>query len=137
MKIIKATATERKIFDAIKAAKARGLKIVDGGWHVKWSDDESRFVPDGNKCCPLGAVLLTSNEMPLNVFDLNEGDDDHVKLTRAAAGILDKDIDWCDRFVESFDDVYEADEDKSASRAALKVRELEYSEDHGILNLIK
>lgn len=132
MKVIKATATEAKIFDAIKKAKANGLTIKDSGWYVKWSEDEARFVPVDNCCCPLGAVLLASNDMPPNVLDLHDGDDDHTKLAVAASECLGKEVDWCERFVESFDDPYSAEEDKAASRAALKVRELEYDEDHGL-----
>lgn len=132
MKVIKATATEAKIFDAIKKAKAKGLTIKDSGWHIKWSDLEQRFVPAGNSCCPLGAVLLASDDMPPNIFDLHDGDDDNTKLTEAASEVLGKEVSWCDRFIESFDDPFDAEEDNAASRAALKVRELEYDEDHGI-----
>jgi hypothetical protein len=133
MKVIKATNTEAKILNAIRAAKAQGLKIVDGGWHVMWSEEESRFVPESNQCCPLGAVLLASNDMPPNVCDLHDGDDDSSKLTVAASEILGKEVDWCDRFIETFDDPEVAEDHKGANRAALKIRELEYNESYGIV----
>ena len=130
-KTFKATATEARIFDAIKAAKAQGLKIVDGGWHVKWSEDEAKFVPTGDCCCPLAAVLLASNDMPANVIDLEDGTDDHSELATAAAGYLDKTYDWCDQFTETFDSPDMAVE-RSCDKAALKIREIVFNEDYGI-----
>lgn len=133
MKVVKVTQTERKILDAIKQAKSKGLKIKDSGWYVKWSDAEQRFVSTNNCCCPLGAVLLASDDMPCNIMDLKDGEDDSDKLSVAASACLDKDYDWCQSFIETFDDpdIY-SDADVSSSRAALKVRELEYGESHGI-----
>jgi len=134
MKLVKATATERKIFDAIKEAKARGLKIKDGGWYIKWSEEEARFVPEDNCCCPLGALLLSCNEMPPDVIDLHDGDNNPSLLLRAASECLGKDTDWCERFVETFDDPDNAPSYsfRSAKKAALKIRELEYNEHYGI-----
>jgi len=132
MKTFKATLTEAKIFDAIKAAKAKGLKIVDGGWYVKWDADAAKFVPETNCCCPLGAVLLASNDMPLNVCDLADGENDHDALARAAAGFLNKPTGWCDTFVETFDSPEWADTEDTSARAALKVREVIFDEDHSI-----
>lgn len=131
MKTIKATATEAKILDAIKAAKARGLRIVDGGWNVKWDEDAAKFVPEGDCCCPLGAVLLASDDMPPNVVDLHDGDDDHEKLALAAAAILDKPYGWCNKFTEAFD-APDNSTGRSCDKAALKIRELLFDENHGI-----
>lgn len=132
MKIIKATETEIKILEAVKKAKARGITVKDGSWSVKWSEEECKFVPVNNCCCPLGAVLITAEDMPANVIDLKEGEEDGEALCRAAAGYLEKDYEWCDRFVEAFDSPESAKPGKSGDRAALKVRELIYDEDHGI-----
>ncbi len=136
MKVIKATATEAKIFDAIKEVKAKGIKITDGAWNVKWSKGKSKFVCDGNKCCPLGAVLLT-NDLEDFDFDLVEsladGENDSDRLAHAVAQVLGKDFEWCEDFVEAFDSPEPYGYNSKGSRkAALKVRELEFNEVYGL-----
>lgn len=125
MRNIKVTPTERKILDAIKAAKAQGIKIVQGLWAIKWDLKAKKFVCENNCCCPLGAVLITQQPEPpigaLLSFEDNNCDTDSLALV--AAKSLGKNAVWVEGFINAYDDedvtIY-----NSAQKAGSKVREL-------------
>ncbi len=120
MRKIKVTPTERRILDAVKAAKAQGIEIVQGAWSVRWDAEEKKFVCENNCCCPLGALLLT--EQP-EVVGEEEDIDDAEQLSQVAAAVLGKDEEWTNNFVEAYDDD-DTSVVNSAYKAGAKVRDL-------------
>ncbi len=120
-KNIKVTKTEKTILDSCKAAKASGIKIQDGGWYIKWDSNQSKWTSEGS-CCPLAAVILANQPTPSPEQIGEMENDEHQALCDIAAAILKKDHDWASDFTSNFDDEGEMGSNKSAIKAAAKLR---------------
>ncbi len=125
MQTIKVTETERKILDAVKEAKRRGIEIVQGAWSVSYDTASQQFVCENNCCCPLGAVLLVEQPqlspeiVTAEDFDGEDGD----VLSQIASVTLGREPSWGEGFVEAYDDRY-ADVESVSQKAGRKIRKL-------------